>query len=125
MIDKGFFLDVEPVAVVPLSNTAAVHQAFAETIARGNPKVPIPKPPEYPPPVVLKYAGVKSWATFARKTSTWAVYNDDDAFRIRGYVKDPTGGWAPDDKIETFPLGTAVSIVIDRMIEILQTAATR
>jgi len=69
-IHKGLYLDVEPVAVVPLSDRAALHRAFAETIARGNPNVPLPKQSEIPPPLLPKYAGVKAWSTFARNAST-------------------------------------------------------
>jgi hypothetical protein len=125
MMDKGFYLDVEPVAVVPLSETKALHHAFAETIVRGNPKVPIPRPPNYPPPVILKYAGVKSWRSFARGTSTWSLGERDGVFRIHGYRKDG-GGWVPDQTTrETFPLGTTADQVIERMIAILQSAAAQ
>lgn len=125
MMDKGFYLDVEPVTVVPLSNTEALHRAFAETILRGNPKVPIPRPPNYPPPIVLKYAGVKSWRSFARGTSTWSINERDGVFRIEGYRKDG-GGWVPDQNaIESFPPGTSAGEVIERLIAILQGAARR
>ena len=125
MMDKGFYLDVEPVAVVPLAETKALHNAFAETIVRGNPKVPIPRPPNYPPPVVLKYAGVKSWRSFARGTSTWSLGESDGVFSLHGYVKEG-GGWVPDPSTkETFPPGTSADQVIERMIAILQEAAQR
>jgi hypothetical protein len=124
MMDKGLYRHIEPVAVVPLSNTDALRRAFAETIARGNPKVPIPKRSEYPLPVLLKYAGLKSWRSFARNTSTWAIDERNGIFKIIGYQSDPPNGWTEDkDNVETFPSGTTAEDVIDRMIAILQEAA--
>ena len=123
MMDKGLYRDIEPVAVVPLSDTTALHRAFADTIERGNPKVPIPRYPNIPPPDVLKYAGVKSWSAFARRTSTWAVSESDGVFSLHGYRKEG-GGWVPDPSTkETFPPGTSADQVVDRMIAILQEAA--
>ena len=124
-IHKGLYLDVEPVAVVPLSDRAALHRAFAETIARGNPNVPLPKQSEIPPPLLPKYAGVKAWSTFARNASTWAISQRDGAFGINGYRKDGRG-WVPDsNSVEIFPTETAADQVIDRMIAILQEAAAK
>jgi hypothetical protein len=72
-IGKGFYRGVEPVAVVPLSNTDALRWALRETIARGNPSVPDLPGSQWPPPVTLKYAGVKTWSAFERGTSYWAL----------------------------------------------------
>jgi hypothetical protein len=125
MVDIGFYREIEPVAVVPVANTSALHQAFADTMMRGNPKVPVIRGREFPPPVVLKYAGVKSWRAFARGTSSWTLGERNGFFRIQGYRKDG-GGWVPDQNaIESFPLGTSTDQVIDRMIAILQEAARR
>jgi hypothetical protein len=65
-MDEGFYRGVEPVADVSASNTEEIRQALRATIARGNPVVPILRRSEIPPPVLLKYAGVKSWSTFER-----------------------------------------------------------
>lgn len=125
MMNVGLYREIEPLAVVPVSNTSALHRAFAETIARGNPKVPVLRGRDFPPPVVLKYAGVKSWRAFARGTGTWSIDERDGVFRIRGYRKDG-GGWVPDQNaIESFPPGTSADQVIERVIAILQSAATQ
>lgn len=124
MISKGLYLDIEPVSVVPLSNTDALRAAFADTIARGNPLTPHPQPPEALPPLLPKYAGVKSWSAFSRGTATWAIGERDGIFYITGYRRSGSGGWEPDRETrETFPAGTRSAEVIDRMITILQEAA--
>jgi hypothetical protein len=126
MVDRGLYYDVEPVAVVATLDTDALRHAFVETIARGNPRVAAIKRPDHPPPILLKYAGLKNWNTFAREASLWEIEERNEIFRIETYRKDPPGGWTRDeDKDETFPPGTTAAPVIERMIAILQTAAAQ
>ena len=117
---------VEPVAVAPAKNTEALRQALKATIARGNPVVPQPQgQQDWPPPVVLKYAGVKSWSAFERGLQVWDINESDGIFQIAGNVRGPHG-WVEDPKQTiTFPPGTSVDDVIDRMIAILQEAARK
>lgn len=123
-MDKGFYRGVEPVAVVSAANTDALRQAMAAMIARGNPDVPMLLRREWPPPVVLKYAGVKTWSAFERGIQLWALTEKDGRFQIAGNTKQPDGMWK-DDPRQTiiFPPGSTVDDVIDRMIAILQDAA--
>jgi hypothetical protein len=116
--------DIEPVEVVPISNTEAVRQALRATIARGNPAIPNFPPGKHPPPVVLKYAGVKTWSAFARDARSWTIGEKYGTYYISGYRKHAKGYGVedPEQTIE-FPAGTAVEDVIDRMIAILQDAA--
>ena len=53
LVHKGLYRDVEPVAVVDVSDTGALRQAFRETIARGNPPTPYYPRDAYPLPVVV------------------------------------------------------------------------
>ncbi len=123
IVDEGFYRGVEPVAVVPVSNTEALRRAFNDAIARGNPKVPSLNRFEYPSPVILKYAGVKSWPTFARNASTWAISEKDGVYKILGYRRASSSGWTEDkDNVETFPIGSTMDDVVTRIIAILQTA---
>jgi hypothetical protein len=98
-------------------------RALAATVVRGNPSVPVLRRSEYPPPVLLKYAGVKTWSTFDRDASLWAVGEDGGGFVIISYKKLPTGESVEDqnDKIE-FPPGSSADMVIERIIAILQQA---
>jgi hypothetical protein len=63
-MDEGFYRGVEPVAVVAATNTDGVRQTLRATIARGNPVVPMLRRSEWQPPVLLKYAGVKTSSAF-------------------------------------------------------------
>lgn len=119
------YTTIDPVAVIPVGNTQALHRAFQEAIARKNEPVP-PVKGKWPPPVLLKYAGVRSWSAFARDASTWNIRENDGAYQIVGHRVHPKGYWVEDtDQKIDFPHGTPVDDVIDRMIAILQDAARK
>ncbi len=121
---EGFYRGVEPVTVASLSDTEELRQALRTTIARGNPTVPMLRRREIPPPVLLKYAGVKKWSEFERGMKFWKLEGVDGVFQILVEAKQPEGFWKPDLKQTiTFPAGTNPDDVIDRMIAIVQNAA--
>jgi hypothetical protein len=123
-MDKGFYRGVEPVAVVSASNTEVVRQSLQTTIARGNPMVPILRRRDCPPPVILKYAGIKSWSGFERGMSFWTIDETDGTFRIARQRKEPDGMWRDDpEQTINLPAGSTIDDVINRMIPILQGAA--
>jgi hypothetical protein len=123
----GVYSDVEPVAVVPVANTEGLRRSFLDAIERRNVVVPNPPKDDWPPPVLLKYSGAKTWSAFARGTSQWSIIQDEQSiYQIVGYRNHPDGYWAqdPDQKI-SFSRGATVYEVIDRMISILQDAMRR
>jgi hypothetical protein len=123
-LQTGAYVDVEPVAVTSVADTDGLRRAFLDAIARKNAIVPPPPKDNWPPPVLLKYAGVKRWSAFARNASIWSIREMDGNFQIGGYRDHPDGYWAPDpEKKIDFPPGSRVEVVIDRMIAILQDAA--
>lgn len=124
LVEKGLLRDIEPVAVLPLSNTEDIRQAFHATIARGNPATPHYPPGSHPQPVILKHAGLKTWSTFAREAKSWSIREANGIYWIVGYRKDRKGYWEEDPERKTrFPPGATIDDVIGRMIAILQDAA--
>jgi hypothetical protein len=122
-MDHGFYRGVEPVDVVPISNMEAFRKALAAAIARGNPPVPIPLRRDWPPPVLLKYAGVRNWSTFERGMMFWGVQKKKVGVLI-ARQKKTDGIWKDDPtRIVTLPLNADVGEVIARMAIILQDAA--
>jgi hypothetical protein len=119
------YTDIEPVSVVSLDNPEDVRRALLESIARKNIIIPNPDPSALrAPPLILKYAGVRSWSAFFRNASTWNITEDDGVYKILYYRKHPKGYWQPDLAREIqFPMGTTIDDVVDRMIGILQEAA--
>jgi hypothetical protein len=83
-LQTGAYTDIEPVAVVPVSNTESLRRAFLDAIARKNAIVPNPPKDDWPPPVLLKYAGAKTWSAFARGASEWSIKEKDGKYQIVG-----------------------------------------
>jgi hypothetical protein len=123
---KGFYRGVEPVVVISASNAETLRQALAAAIARGNPDVPKLLRREWPPPVLLKYAGVKSWSAFERGMLLWNIVEKDGIYQIAGHTKQPNGMWKEDpEQTIKFPPGTSPDSVVDRMVAILEDAARK
>jgi hypothetical protein len=60
---EPIYTTIEPVSVVPMSSPEEVRRALLETVARKNVVIPDPDPKALrAPPLILKYAGVKSWS---------------------------------------------------------------
>ena len=122
--EAGFYMDVEPVSVVPVSNTEGLRGALQDIIARGNVIVPTPKRNDYGPPLLPKYAGLKTDGAFMRGATQWSIKEKDGNYQIVGYRVHKDGYWVEDaDQRTDLPPGSTVDDVIDRMIAILQDAA--
>ncbi|HEY7248231.1 MAG TPA: hypothetical protein VH678_30575 [Xanthobacteraceae bacterium] len=125
LLEEPIYREMEPVAVVPLSDSEGMRRALQATIARGNPPAPRYSAGNFPPPVLLKYAGVKTWSAFARGTLTWSIEEAEGLYQIVPYRKNAKGYWEPDPNQKTvFPSGTETDAVIERMISIMEQAAT-
>jgi hypothetical protein len=124
--DAGYYMDREPVAVLPASNTDGLRRAFHDVIARGNAIISTPTRASQPPPILLKYAGVKTWSSFMHGASTWSIKDKDGKYQIVGYRAHPDGYWVedPTQKVDFAPDST-IDEVIDRMIAILQATARK
>jgi hypothetical protein len=121
--EAGFYMNREPVAAVPAADTTALQRALRDAMRKGNATIPTPKRTEYPPPVLPKYAGLKSWSEFMQGASEWKILERNGNYKIVPYCEDPegSGSWLENSahKIE-FPPGSTIDDVIDRMIAILQ-----
>lgn len=126
MVNQGIarYMEVEPVAVVPVADTVGLRRALHDTVSKQNQFVAPLIEDARKPAVVLKYTGDKSWPAFMRGTSPWEISEKDGKFRIAGHRVHRKGYWEPDpDQMIHFPPGTSLDEVIDRMIAILQDAA--
>jgi hypothetical protein len=108
--EAGFFLDIDPVEVVPAIDTEALRNAVKQAIGRGNPRVPTPTRAAFPKPVVLRYAKVKSWSTFEKGCSNWTIVEKGGLYQIKRGRKRPDRGWEDDPtQIEALPPGTGIA----------------
>ena len=110
--DAGFFIDVEPVAVVESTNRQEIISAIKAAIGSGNPIVATPTRAEFPKPVVLKYANVKSWATFEKNAFCWTVKKNASAFELHSPRMNVPKPWEEGPaKIETFDTEAAIDVL--------------
>jgi hypothetical protein len=116
---------IEPIAVVPLKDPDAVRAALLESLSRGNVIIADPDPQALrAPPIILKYARVRSWSAFFRTAFSWSITQKDGAYQILVYRKHPKGYWEEDQsqKIQ-FPPEATRADVVSRMVAILQGTA--
>jgi hypothetical protein len=125
-LETGAYQDIDPVAVVAITNSEGLKRALSDAIGTKNAVVPSPPKDKWPPPVLLKYAGVKTWSVFTRGASLWSIEKSDEYCLIIGYRTHPNGYWVrdPDQKTEFQP-GTSIDVVTNRMIAILQHSARK
>jgi hypothetical protein len=105
---------------LPVTNTEDLRRALLDTIDRKNIIIPNPPKNSWPPPVLLKYAGVKAWSAFARGAAVWGIEETGGNYQIAGYRTHRNGYWEKDPEKKIFPPRSTVEQVIDRMIAILQ-----
>src|SRR6185295_844735 len=118
--EAGFYLDIEPVRVVPISDFNKVRGAILDAIDEGNPTVFTPPVDNFPKEVVLKYATVKSWAAFERDAFVWTIDQKDGKYQIKPGRRRPDRGWEDDpEKIESMPSGTTPQELAKRAAELV------
>jgi hypothetical protein len=121
--EAGFFIEMEPVAVADAADTAAVVHAIVSALERGNPRIKTPARDAFPPPVVLPYAGVKSWKTFEKGAQTWGIDVEAKHIVIRPQRTHAEGGWVDDeDRLEYFAPDTPFEKIAQRVAQLVQLA---
>lgn len=110
-------VDVEPVTVVSASDKEAVIVALKEQISKGN----VPDPSDYPkPPVVLKYAKVKSWRAFENGLVGFSLLQRKGNYLLRSQKRGQDGHLVDDlSKEVIFSGDTPLDDVIRRSAEII------
>jgi hypothetical protein len=115
--EAGFYMGIEPVAVVDVSDRRGVEDALLCTVCRGNPIVPTPTRDTFPEDVVLKHAKVKSLSTFERSSETWQLAKHHDAYTLAPCRPGKHGGSEEDpDRTETIPAEMTLVAVVHRLV---------
>lgn len=124
--EAGFYMNVEPVAKVSVSNATGLRATLTDAVAKENLIIPTPKRSAFPPPVLPKYAGVKTDREFMRGASHWAIERKNGNNQIFGYRVHRDGYWVQDatQKID-FPSDATTENVIEQMIAVLEATARR
>jgi hypothetical protein len=119
--EAGYYLGIEPVAVVDASDRAAVKAAFLDSVNRGNPIVPTPSRANFPPDPLLKYAKVKSVSEFAKSVQGWQLTKYATEYVAAPDRPGKYGGSEQDDsKKQVFladePIDSIVSQLVDQAL---------
>lgn len=124
-VEGGPYRQIEPVVVLPVSHAVDLQHAFEETMMRGNPTILNLARADHGDPVILKYAGVKTYSAFVRAAQYWMIEEDQGVYQIAGQRKLAPRGWVDDPKqTETFSAHAKPDEVVRRMIAILQEAVS-
>jgi hypothetical protein len=108
--EAGFYVDVEPVRVVPIGREAALASAIAEAIAAGNKKIKTPSREQLSSPVILRHTKFKSWKQFEKKQQSWGVEETGGAWTFIPYRRRSDGKGFEEDVSCAVPLDGALSI---------------
>jgi hypothetical protein len=97
---SGYYLETEPVTSVGLFDPA-LPEVLRGVLERGNPPIPTPSRANFPKPVVLKYAGAKSWKKFTDVADSWQLTESEGAYMLSRGNNDPTDGayWGGNQKL--------------------------
>jgi hypothetical protein len=118
--EAGYWLAIEPVDVAPVANPEALQQLLLKAIARGNPVVKTPSRQNFPPPVMQRYCGMKSFSAFERTAALWAISVRDESYVIYPWRRSTQyrGAWEENHEHRTvLPLTTPLEDVARQAAE--------
>lgn len=122
--EAGFYMDIEPVRVIPANDFKALQSAIVEAICKGNPVVPTPTRAAFPKPVLLNYAKVKSWSAFEKNALVWTIDEKAGNYQIKPGRRRTDRGWEDDpERLEPLPPGTTLDTAAQRLASLVQLAA--
>ena len=121
--EAGFYMDIDPVAVIRVTDTEGLQRAIKDAMSKGNPIVPTPTRATFPKPVVLKHTKFKTWSAFGTGAECFEICEKGNIFQIQQAQKTPSGGWEDNPaKIESLPPGTTPADVARRVVAMVQFA---
>lgn len=119
--EAGFYLEIEPVEMAKIEDSANFREALKAALSRGNPIVATPKREDYGKPPVMKYAKVKSWAQMERESSFWGITENNGNYEFGPYRKRADRGWEEDpSRITKLPPKLTVDEVAEEIVKSIQ-----
>jgi hypothetical protein len=93
------FREIEPVVSFTVTDPE-LSLALEAAVRRGNPLGDAPSRLNFPEPVVLKYAGVKSWGAFVAIAEHWDLVADNGTYTLSRSTRDSKGNyWGGKEKL--------------------------
>lgn len=124
----GFWVEDAPFESVPVERAQELRRAILMGIERGNPSISADHARALihsKSPPLLKATGARSWHVLDRDTTgLWSVTDRNGVYEIRVDEPMEPRGWHEDkSRRVTFPPGTPIEDVIDRLIAMIQERA--
>jgi len=118
----GVYIEVEPVEVASADNIAEIDDALQTALSRGNPSIPHPDRDNFPTPVVMRHAEVKSWSSFVKGTKVWSVSSESDTWTLTPMKEATNHSWEEDIPASVSFDGTGA---VDEVIRATATAISQ
>ena len=116
--EAGFYIDINPVAVIDVKDTEALKSTLLATLQMHNPKVPTPQQQEEPGSVILETLGIKRWEAFERGAVFYTIHQGTGSIDIYTTGRGTDGMWIQDKgKHKVFDLSTPLLPVVNSIIE--------
>ncbi len=118
--EAGYWLAIEPVDVAPVRDADDLRQLLMKAIGRGNPIVKTPTRQSFPPPVMQRHCGMKSFSAFERTAALWAISVREDSYAIYSWRRSDRyrGAWEEDhEQLTRLPLSTPLEDVAHQAAE--------
>ena len=118
----GVIIHIDPMVVIDINFIEKMRDAFLQIIEKGNPIISHPSQEELSKvPVFYKKLGFKSHKAFKNQSVAYEIKSINDVYSIELWKAVFSDGSRHDEhKTTTFPSGTPVETVVDRLIEIIQ-----
>jgi hypothetical protein len=112
--EAGFYVDIEPVAVIDIRDAAFVKESLLAVLNQENRQIPTPKRVDAPGSVILETMNLKKWQVFERKAVLYTVHKGDEAIVVYATGRGADGLWVEDRRRHrTFDLATPLAEIVD------------
>ena len=114
----GFYMGIDPVEVLDVSDRKAIEKAVVRVVTQGNPTVPTPTRDSFPEDPLLKAAKVGTLAAFEKSAQTWKLSKNYRGYSISPYRIGKHGGSEEDPvRTEAIPEHEPLEQVVRRLVE--------
>jgi hypothetical protein len=125
MTTGGSYLETEPVAVRDIADDAGIVDAILSELAQERPVIPAPSRDNWPKPVVLAPAGVKTWGALEKTGRSWPVQFFGNQWHIVPSRTNAKGKWENDLEAQVLlPADIPADQLARRVAELVKNAYT-
>ena len=117
----GYWLGIEPVDVERVTDAEALKRVLLKVIGRGNPIVPTPSREHFPPDVMRRYCGMRSFSAFERTAQLWSISQSADSYVIYAWHRSEKyrGAWEEDQERKTIiPAEASLEEIVRRAADL-------